>query len=272
MSPLIITCPIIGAELTNSNYPYLPKNKFELAKSAIDAVKSGATIIHLHVRDEFNNPSQDPAIFKEVMDLILNEVECIIQFSTGGAVGTSLKERMAPLSLKPPMATLSMGSMNFGADLFLNTKDIIDGLLNEMNQLNIMPELEIFDLGMMDTAIRYIEKNHFKNNIHFDFVFGVPGGMDASLDNLNFLIKKLPTKNQTYTVSGIGRFQLPMTTHSILLGGHIRIGIEDNIYLRKGQLAQSNKELIQRSVAIAQSLDRQVATLKETKEILKLLN
>ena len=265
--PLIITCAVIGAELTNANSLYLPLTPDDIAKSAIEAVHAGATVIHLHVRDESGKPSQRVDLFKQISNTIRNHCDCILQYSTGGAVGTALNERIAPLKLKPEMATLSMGTMNFGEAIFENSEATIHAISTAIQNHAIVPELEIFDFGMFDTAHRFIQKGYIPDKHHFDFVLGVPGGMNGELSNLMFLVNQL-NPEQSWTVAGIGRHQLPLSTHAIAMGGHVRVGFEDNIYYKKGGLAKSNAEFISRISRIASELNRPVATLEQTKAIL----
>ena len=264
---LIITCAVIGAEISKSDYPYLPSTTEELAESAREAVSAGASVIHLHVRDQLGLPSQDPKIFEEVSKKIRDRCDCILQYSTGGAVGTPVEERCAPLNLKPDMATLSMGTMNFGNDVFENSKKIITKISANIQKNNIVPELEVFDLGMLDNLNYYLKNNLIPSKFHIDFVLGVPGGMKGTISNLNLLVEKLKL-GQTWTVAGIGRSQLPLTLHAIAMGGHVRVGIEDNIYYSKGQLAKSNKEFVERVSRIAKEAGRPIATLKRAREIL----
>lgn len=267
--PLIISCPIVGAELSKDDYPYLPTTPDELCQAAVEAVDQGASIIHLHVRDENGKPSQRIDIFEEVSQKIKSRCECILQYSTGGAVGTPLSERVAPLSLKPEMATLSMGSLNFGNDIFENTQDIIVGIAESMIEHNVMPELEIFDYGMMDTVDRFVKKGLIPGHYHIDFVLGVPGGMNGEIKSLIMLLDRI-SRDQTWTVAGVGRFQLPLATHAIMMGGNIRVGVEDNIFYRKGEMAKSNAQLIERFVKIAKLADREIATLDQARQILRL--
>ena len=269
MEPLIITCPIVGAELTRKEFPNLPLTPEELAQSAQEAVEAGASIIHLHVRDKDGNPSQDSAIFAEAKKKIEERCECIIQFSTGGAVGTPIAERLAPLDLRPEMATLSLGTMNFGNDIFENSEETILALAGKMEEEGIMPEWEIFDYGMLDSGLRYHKKGLLPEKYHVDFVLGVPGGSSGELENLLNMVRRLPT-GQTWTVAGVGRFQLPLATHAIAMGGHVRVGLEDNIYYTKGVLAESNAQLVKRIVDVAKLLNRDVASVQETRRILNL--
>jgi 3-keto-5-aminohexanoate cleavage enzyme len=268
-NPLIITCPVVGAELSKANYPYLPTTPEEIAESARGAVEAGASIVHLHVRDEEGKPTQRMEVFAEVTEKIRGRCECIIQYSTGGAVSTPLDQRCAPLKLKPDMATLSMGTMNFGPDIFENTETTIRAVSQAIQENGVLPELEIFDYGMMDTVDRFLEKGFIREKFHVDFVLGVPGGMSGDIKNLVLLKERLRV-GQTWTVAGLGRFQLPLSAHAIAMGGHVRVGIEDNMYYRKGELAQSNAQLVERVIRIAEELDRAIASVKEAEEMLGL--
>lgn len=268
-SPLLITCPVVGAELTKEEYPHLPTTPDEIAKSAVDAVKAGASIIHLHVRDEEGRPSQRVEIFEDVTKKIRKNCDCILQYSTGGAVGTSLDERCAPITLKPDMATLSMGTMNFGPDIFENTENTISTISKSIQDNGIIPELEIFDYGMLETMNRFIKKGIIPKKFHVCFVLGVPGGMSGEIKNLVLLTERL-VSGQAWSVAGMGKYQLPLSIHAIAMGGHVRVGIEDNIYFRKGELARSNAQLIERVVRIAKEFGRPVATVEQAKDILNL--
>lgn len=269
MEPLIITAAVVGAELTREDTPYLPLTPAEIAEEAYRAYLAGASIVHLHARDADGSPTQDPTVYKEIMRRISERCDVIMQISTGGAVGMSASERAQPLSLKPEMATLTTGSLNFGRDLFLNPPSLIEAFAEEMTALQVMPEFEIFDVGMIENALRLVRKGLVKSHLHFDFVMGVPGGIPATADHLLHLIRQLP-KDATWSVAGIGRFQLPMAVLGIVLGGHVRVGLEDNIYYRKGELAISNAQLVERVVRIAKEMGRQIATPAKAREILKI--
>jgi len=268
-NPLIITCALVGAEQTRETYPHLPLTPDEIAIAAEEAVAAGATILHLHVRDAAGRPSQQVEIFAEVSEKIRRRCDCILQYSTGGAVGTPLAERCAPLQLRPEMATLSMGTMNFGAEIYENSEATITAIAAAIKAGGITAELEIFDLGMLESVDRLAARNILPEKFHIDFVLGVPGGMAATLRNLVLLVDRLPP-GQTWTVAALGRQQLPFTAHAIAMGGHVRVGIEDNIYYRKGELARSNGQLVARAVRLADELLRPVASVSEAREILGL--
>ncbi|MBU0991335.1 MAG: 3-keto-5-aminohexanoate cleavage protein [Proteobacteria bacterium] len=265
--PLIITCAVTGAELSKTDHPDLPVTPDEIALSAAHAVEAGASIIHLHVRDEKGMPTQRKDVFASVTRKIRKACNCIIQYSTGGAAGTPLQDRIAPVSLKPDMATLSMGTVNFGADIFENSENTILSVYKEIRKYECMPELEIFDVGMIDTVNRFLVKGLLAEPFHVNFVMGVPGGIAGEAKRL-LMLKDILKPGQTWTVSGIGKCQLNLATHAMALGGHVRVGFEDNIYYRKGELAVSNAQFVERIARIAKELDRNIATVKDTRNIL----
>ncbi|MFQ5560176.1 MAG: 3-keto-5-aminohexanoate cleavage protein [Nitrospinota bacterium] len=267
--PLVITCAVTGAELTKKETPYLPVTPDEIALSAIGAVSEGASIIHLHVRDEKGLPTQRAEIFKEVTDNIKKHCNPIIQFSTGGAVGTPVDERIAPLSLQPEMASLSLGTMNFGEEIFENSEATIRTISETLKKNGVMPELEIFDYGMLDSVPRLIKKGYIPKKFHVDFVLGVPGGMNGGIEELVTLARRL-SPGQSWSVAGIGRFQLPLALHALCMGGHVRVGLEDNMYYSKGVLAKSNASLVRRIGKIAKEFGRPVASPDETRTLLGL--
>lgn len=266
---LIITCALVGAEHTRESCPFLPLTPDEIAIAAEEAVAAGASVIHLHVRDDNGRPSQKVDIFAEVSDKIRRRCNCIIQYSTGGAVGTPLAERCAPLQLRPEMATLSMGTMNFGSDIYENSEATIAAIAAAIKDNGIMAELEIFDLGMLESIVRFAATGILPQKYHIDFVLGVPGGMAATIGNLVYCADRLAT-GQTWTVAALGRYQLPLATHAIAMGGHVRVGFEDNIYYRRGQPARSNAELVARIARIAGELERPVARVETARQILGL--
>lgn len=271
-SPLIITCAITGAETTQANQPALPITPEQQAQAAQEAVAAGATVIHLHVRDESGQPSQSAERFQESIEAIRKAAPgVIIQISTGGAVGESIENRARPLSLKPEMASLNIGTMNFGEDVFYNHPKDVVGLAHKIYENGIQPELEIYEMGMLESAFRLIQKGILKEPAHFQFVLGVPGGMSGDLRNLLLLVDSLKRtlgQDAEWAVAGVGRFQLPLATHAILLGGHVRVGFEDNIYYHKGELAKSNAQLVDRVSRLAKELGRPVASLEQAREML----
>ncbi len=272
MQKLIITAAICGAEVTKEHNKKVPYTVDEIVREAKSAYENGASIIHLHVRHDDGTPTQDINRYKECIEAIKKECpNVIIQPSTGGAVGMSNEERIQPVNLKPEMATLDCGTCNFGKDdIFVNTENTIKEFGEIMIKQGVKPELEVFDKGMIDMALRLHKKGYIKDNMHFNFVMGVNGGISATYRDLIFLKESIP-QNATFTVSGIGKAQFEMAALSILLGGHVRVGFEDNIYIKKGKLAKSNGELVKKVVKIAKALDREIASPTEAREILGLI-
>jgi len=267
--PLIITCPVVGAELTKTDYPHLPATPVEIAEAAVDAARAGASIIHLHVRDEKGNPSHEPAIFQEVTEKIKERVDVIVQYSTRGSSGATLEQRCAPLFLQPEMAALTMGSMNYGEDVFCNSPETIDRVLECAGSNGVMVELQIYDCGMLETVLRYEREERFPLPFHLNFILGMRGGMEGSMKNLAFLVSKVD-EDREWTVSGIGKEQLPLAMHSIAMGGHTRVGIEDNIFFAKETFARSNAQLVERVASISQQAGRPVAQTAQTRDMLGL--
>jgi 3-keto-5-aminohexanoate cleavage enzyme len=273
MEKLIITAAICGAEVTKEHNPNVPYTVREIGIEAEKAFLAGASIIHLHVREDDGTPTQDIKRFQACVDEIKNRCpDVIVQPSTGGAIGMSNEERLQPIFMDPPpeMATLDCGTMNFGGDeIFVNTENTIVHFAQEMNSRGIKPELECFDKGMIDMALRLNNKGYIKNPMHFNFMLGVIGGITATPRDLVFMINSIP-KNSTFTVCAIGRHEFPMVTLSIVMGGHARVGFEDNIYLSKGVLAKSNSELVEKVVRISKEIGRDIASPYQARKILGL--
>jgi 3-keto-5-aminohexanoate cleavage enzyme len=268
--PVIITCAITGAETTKDKQPHLPVTPQEQAIAAEAAVRAGASIIHLHVREDDGTPSQRPERFEEAIRAIRARVpEVIIQISTGGAVGESIENRAKPLALKPEMASLNLGTMNFGDDIFYNHPRDIVGLAEKMHQFGIIPELEVYEAGMLESAYRLLKQGVLREPLNFQFVLGVPGGMSGDPRNLMHLISLLAPGTH-WGVAGVGRFQLPLAVQALVLGGHVRVGFEDNIFYSKGVLASSNAQLVERVVRIAKEIGREVATPAIARKILQI--
>ncbi|MFX1378993.1 MAG: 3-keto-5-aminohexanoate cleavage protein [Promethearchaeota archaeon] len=274
MEKLIITAAICGAEVTKEHNPRIPYTIEEIGNEAESAYSAGASIIHLHVREDDGTPTQDKERFRLCIEKIKSKCpDAIILPSTGGAVGMTNEERLQPIYLEPApeMATLDCGTMNWigGDEIFVNTENTIINFAEEMNKLGIKYELECFDKGMVDTALRLHDKGYIKDPMHFNFMLGIKGGINATPRDLLFLVNSIP-KNSTYCVGAIGRYEFPMITLSIIMGGHARVGFEDNIYLSKGKLAKTNGEFVEKVVRIANELGREIASPSETRKILGL--
>lgn len=271
MEKLIITAAICGAEVTKEHNPAVPYTVAEIAEEAYKAYRAGASIIHLHVREDDGTPTQSRDRFEACINAIKEKCpDVIVQPSTGGAVGMSNDERLQPVTLNPEMATLDCGTCNFGGDdIFVNTENTIIEFAEKMNARNIKPEIEVFDKGMVDMAIRLNKKGYIKSPMHFNMVMGVNGGISGTPRDLLFMVESIPT-GSTFTVSGVGRTQLDMNVMAILLGGHVRVGFEDNVNLSKGVKAASNADFVARIRDIAVKMGREIATPDEARKILGL--
>lgn len=271
MNKLIITAAICGAEVLKEHNPAVPYTVAECAAEAKAAYDAGASIIHLHVREDDGTPTQSKERFRAVMDAIRACCpDVIIQPSTGGAVGMTNDERLQPTELCPEMATLDCGTLNFGGDeIFENTENTIKYFGQRMIERGIKPELEVFDKSMIEMALRLQAKGFISLPMHFDFVMGVNGGIGGDLRDFVFLRGSIP-HDATYTVAGVGRYEFPLAAAAIIDGGHVRVGFEDNVYLSKGVLAKSNGELVAKVVRLAGELGRQIASPAEARAILGL--
>jgi len=275
MTPLCITCAVVGAELTREQTPHLPITPQEIALEAAGAHRAGACMVHLHGRDPRTGaPSQSSAIFTEILEELRRiDDQVIVQVSTGGAVGMSVEQRCGsldvPENLRPEMATLTCGTVNFGDDVFLNPLPAIREIAGRILARGIKPEIEAFDAGHLDTAKHLANKGLLPEPLHVDFVLGVPGGMAATEQNLRFLVDSLP-QGWTWCVAGIGRNEFPMARLAIEWGGHVRVGLEDNIYLDRGVLAEGNAPLVVRVAQMAAEAGRPLATVDEARAILRL--
>lgn len=266
MEKLIITVAPTGSIPKKDKTPHVPITPQEITDCALRCEDAGASILHIHVRDEQENPSDDPELFAQVIDKLSDRTNLILQVSTGGRAGSSQESRIKRLKLRTEMASLTTGSVNFPTSAYVNPPNLVEALAKEMMQLNIKPEIEVFDLSMIDNAIRLQSKGLAQEPLHFNFVMGLPGAMSSKIDHLMYCRSCLP-EDSTWTVSGIGSAQLPLGVHAILLGGHVRVGLEDNIYFRKGELA-TNKQLVHRMTEMSKNLEREVASADEARNIL----
>jgi len=268
MEPLIITCAPVGAEVSPDQSPYLPYTPTLLGQTARAVREAGGSIVHVHCRNDDGSNTHSVERFREAYQAVRAAGDLIVQFSTGGAIGMTPEERASVLELRPEMATLTCGSVNFGDDIFENSFPIMRGILRRMNEFGVRPELEIFDKGHLANARRLAKEGLLKLPQHVDLVLGVPGGLEATVQNLCDLVDDLPP-GCTWSVAGIGRRQLPMAMAAIAMGGHVRVGLEDNLYYSKGRLAR-NEELVARVARISEEAGRPVATPDKAREILGL--
>ena len=265
MAKLIITAAICGAEVTKEQNPAVPYTVEEIVREAKSAVDAGAAIVHVHVREDDGTPTQSKERFKVCMDAIKAACPDVILIpSTGGAVGMTAEERLQPTELYPEMATLDCGTCNFGDDVFENTMPMMREFGKRMLENNIKPEYECFEMGHLDTILAMAKKGQVPGApMQFNFVLGVPGCTPATVQNLCWLVN-------AWTATGIGRHAFTLAAAAIAMGGNVRVGFEDNLYLEKGVLAKSNGELVAKVARIAKEMGREIATPAEAREILGL--
>lgn len=264
----IVTAAVVGAEVTRAQNPAVPYTPEEIARAAVDAGRAGAAVVHLHARWPDGRPSQAPEHFREIIDRIRTAgSEVVIQCSTGGAVGMPLDERLGSLVDGAEMGTLNMGTMNFGDEVFVNTRPDLVKVAGRLRERRLVPECEVYDAGMLDTLRWLLEKGHLAQPYHVQFVLGVPGGMTASERNLRFLVEGLPEAVH-WSVAGVGRFQLPMVELAASMGGHVRVGLEDNLYAAKGVLAKGSDELVSLAVERVRGAGREPASPAEARALL----
>jgi len=272
MAKLIITVAPTGSVPRKKDTPYVPVTPDEIAETAYLCAQEGAAVIHVHCRDEQERPTSRYEIFRETVEKIRQRTKLIVMTSTSGIAGASDEERAAPLKTAPEMGSLTTGTLNFAGRkpsvVYVNTPETIQFLAKRMLDAGIKPEIEAFDVGFIAQGTKLIEMGLVREPAHFQLVMGVDGGIPATAENLLHMRSQLPA-NATYVVAGMSRMQLPMTTLAILLGGHVRVGLEDNLYLRKGVLAR-NEELVARARRLAEDLGREVANPDEARAIMGL--
>ena len=269
MDPLIITVAGVGAELTREQQPRLPTTPADLAADAAACEAAGASIYHLHVRDEQGRPTMDVDVFRAAHTAIREATDLIVQFTTGGAVHDDEAARSAPLELRPEMATLTTGTVNFGDEIFMNPAPLVGRLHERMLSVGVQPEFEIFDAGMIANAERVYADHGANHHQHYDFVLGVAGGLPAYDDSIGFLSRHLPS-GATWSATGIGRAHLPVAREAIASGGHVRTGFEDVRFFEPGRLAESNAQLIARVAEMAKAAGREVAAARMARDLLHL--
>jgi 3-keto-5-aminohexanoate cleavage enzyme len=266
---LILTAAIVGAEVTRDQTPYLPITPREIADEAARCREAGAAVIHLHVRNDDGSNTQSAERFGAAIEAIREKTDCIVQVTTGGAVGMSIAERAQPLACKPEMATLNCGSLNFGDDVFVNKRPEIRDLAARIREAGSIAELECYEVGHVEEALALASAGVISAPLHFQFVLGVPGGLPAKETHVRHMLSLLP-REATWAVAAVGRHQRPMVELAIRMGGHARVGLEDNIYLDKGVLAEGSAPLVARAAQYAKDLGRTVADPTRARTLLGL--
>ena len=296
---VIVTCAITGSIHTPSMSPHLPVTPTEIADAAVEAAEAGAAIVHLHARDpKDGRPTQDVRLFRAFAPEIRRRSNVVLNFTTGGAAGMSIEDRLQPaLQLKPEVASLNMGSMNFGlypmlgrfrefthdwerpyleesrGRIFRNTFEDIEHILRACAENGTRFEIECYDVGHLYTAHHFFQRNLIRPPLFIQGVFGILGGIGAHPDDIAHMKRtadRLFGDNYRWSVLGAGRHQLPVAAQSIAMGGNVRVGLEDNLWLGKGRLATSNAEQVQAVRRVIEGLGLEVATPDEARQILGL--
>jgi 3-keto-5-aminohexanoate cleavage enzyme len=269
--PVIISAAITGSWPSKDDNPAVPITEEEIAESAVAAHRAGAAIVHLHVRNEHGKVTCDPARYAKARDLIrATGSDVVINMSTGGGAGqTTDEQRMEPIALKPEIASFDCGSCNFGKTVFINSPSFLDELARRMTEHGVMPEIECFEPGHIANAIRLIDEGKLPPPHWFQVVLNVRGGSPGTVKQLLHIVEMIPVGSH-WSVCAIGRAQLPINVAAMAMGGHVRTGLEDNIYYHKGQLADSNAQLVARLVRIAAEMGRPVATSSQARDMLGL--
>ena len=271
MEKLIITVATTGAVTSRNEHPDLPLHPEEIADAVYEAYEAGASVAHIHIRDSEGNPSMSLDTFAKTVELIRERCDIILNLTTSGGRGLPLtdEDRFAHLVLKPEMCSMDCGSINFGMRIFENSPTFLRKLGEATIKANVKPEIEVFDTAMLTNAITMAKEGLILNPLHVQFVLGVRGGMPGTPKNLLFLVDSLPP-DATWSIVGIGKAHLPLSTMAIHMGGHVRIGFEDNVVFRKKQLAESNAQFVKRIVRLADEFERPIATVADARQILSL--
>ena len=267
----IITVAPTGAWPSKKDNPAIPLTPQEIADDVYDCWQGGAAVAHLHMRDDQGIGTMDEEKFRETVELIRERCDIVLNLTTSGELNASDEKRMAHLqALKPELGSYDAGSMNWAhTAVFLNPPNFLEKLGQTMIDSGVKPEIEIFDPGMMYNSFYYIKKGIIKEPAHYQFVLGAPGGIGATIENLVFLKGLLP-ENSTWSAFGIGKSATPIMLTTIALNGHLRVGMEDNVYYSKGVLADSNRQFVEKAVRLVREADKEPATPDEARKILGL--
>jgi len=266
----LITVAPTGAETAKADCPQLPTTLTELVETAVACEGAGASLIHLHIRDADHRPSLDAVLLRETVDAVREQTSLVIQLSTGGSVHDPLELRLTVLDAEPDSCSLTCGSTNFGDDVFLNPYPFMARLYQQAQEREIVPEFELFDLGHVATLRRLIDAFGlpYGGKVHVDFVTGVPGGMPGTPAALMAGVQALPEEVTSWSATGIGRSHLPIAAAALASGGHLRVGMEDNLVFAKGQPVQRNDELVSRAADLARLMQRPPLRTDEARGLL----
>jgi 3-keto-5-aminohexanoate cleavage enzyme len=266
--PVVITVAPTGPLTTRNEHPEVPLTPEEIGRAAAEAYEAGAAVAHVHARDEEGKPTADPQVYAAIVKEIRSRCGIVVQASTGVGLAVAEEDRLKIIAsgeVDVAMATLNPGSMTFAMGTFSNTPPFVEALANEMNERDIHPELEVYDLGHVRICLELVKSGVIREPLQFSFVMGVRGGMPGDPALLPMLSQMLP-EGAIWQAIGIGRAQLPLSFGALALGGNLRVGFEDNVYFSKGQLAESNAQFVRRAVDLVRTSGRELATADDVRE------
>lgn len=266
----LITVAPTGAELAKADFPQLPTTLEELVETATACEAAGAAMIHLHIRDAEHRPTLDHGYLKAAVDALREQTSLVVQLSTGGSVHDPLEQRLTVLDAEPDSCSLTCGTTNFGDDVFLNPWGFMSDLYVQAQEREVVPEFELFDLGHVHALGRLIDTHGlpFGGRVHVDFVTNVPGGMPGSPAALMAAVQLLPPEVTSWSATGIGRAHLPIMAAAVSAGGHLRVGMEDNVVFARGRQVQHNRELVERAAALAEVMQRPAMSTGDARALL----
>jgi len=268
--PLLITVAPTGAETAKADCPQLPTTLDELVETAVACEAAGAAMIHVHIRDDEHRPSLDGQRLKDTVVALRESTSLVVQLSTGGSVHDPLELRLKVLDAEPDSCSLTMGTTNFGDDVFSNPWPFVTELYQLTQEREVVPEFELFDLGHVAALHRLLDKFGlpYGGRVHCDLVMGVPGGMPGTADALVAAVNALPDAVTSWSATGIGRTALPVALAALAKGGNLRVGMEDTLTLAKGQPVNHNAELVERAAALATLAQRPPMSPDEARDLL----
>ena len=270
MTATLITVAPTGAELSKTDVPQLPTTLDELVETAQRCETAGAAMIHLHIRDAEHRPTLDHGLLTASVDAIREATDLIVQLSTGGSVHDPLEQRLTVLDAEPDSCSLTCGTTNFGDDVFLNPWGFMSDLYVQAQEREVVPEFELFELGHVHALARLIDRHGlpFGGRVHVDFVTGVPGAMPGTTAALMAGVAMLPAEVTSWSATGIGRSHLPVMAAALSAGGHLRVGMEDNIMYARGRPVQHNDELVARAAELATLMQRPPMGTADARQLL----
>jgi len=268
----LITVAPTGAESAKADVPDLPTTIEELVETAVRCEAAGAAMIHLHIRDAEHQPTLDTGRLKEAVDAVRGATSLIVQLSTGGSVHDPLEQRLKVLDAEPDSCSLTMGTTNFGDDVFMNPWPFVSELYQLAQEREVVPEFELFDLGHVHALHRLLDTYGppYGGKVHCDLVMGVPGGgMPGTTDALVASVQALPAETTSWSATGIGRTTLAVALASLSRGGHLRVGMEDTLTLSRGVPVTHNEQLVARAAALAELAQRPAMSVADAREFLQ---